>query len=64
MMTPEVLATEWMELFNTNIKKAISNKTFMTKYAELNQRYKELPIVEKSTFTDLIHTQIKRSLRP
>ncbi len=63
-MTPEALATEWMELFNTNIKKAITDKSFMIKYKHLNQLYKELPLTEQSTFTDLIHTQIKRSLRP
>ena len=61
-MTPEALAAEWMELFNTNSSRVITNREFLDKYNELDKKYRDLSEGDKTKFTAIIHSGIRETL--
>jgi hypothetical protein len=63
MISAEILAGEWLELFQTNTKNPFGNKKFKTKHDIVADKYKKLSMEEQGEFTKVIHKKVKQLLK-
>lgn len=63
-VTAKVLASEWLELFNTTTKAPTKNKAFMAKHIKIDNDYRALSVEQQDKFHKLIHQGVNITLKP
>ena len=63
MTTAEILAIEWLELFETKTTAPLGNKKFKAKLDTVASKFKNLPVTDQEEFTDIIHKKVKKMLK-
>lgn len=58
----EILAHEWLDLFNTKTNQPRQKKDFMAKFKEIDQGYIRLSPREQEAFTKLINKRVRQIL--
>lgn len=62
MMTPELLAAQWLDLFDTKVSKPIQQKQFVAAHKKLMDELAQLEPEDQQIFAVLINKGVKRSL--
>lgn len=59
MTSGEILAGEWLELFQNKTSKPLNSKGFQAKYNTIDSKYRKLPVAAQGEFTKVIHKKVK-----
>jgi hypothetical protein len=63
MNSGEILAGEWLELFQTKTSKPLNNKGFQAKYNTIDSKYRKLPMAAQDEFTKAVHKKVREIIR-